>query len=297
MSNFILNREYKRVTKIQEGCSSDKKYYLETHDGLKYLLRISDSSEYHVKKDEYNKLKDIAAFDVPLSKPVDFGYCDDGKSVFTLLEWIEGTDVEKSIEGLSRTDRYILGVKAGNILKEIHKSIPNEIMDDWSTRYNSVIEPRLKAYKEEGIAFDGSEYILRYLEDNKYLLCNRFQCRHHGDYHIGNMILTNDNSLGIIDWSTIDFSNIGDPWYEFNRIDTRYTDFASGQINGYFDGVIPNEFWKLFAYYISASAITSIVWAKYYSPESMDEIMKKNFDVLEWFNDMSNPVPKWYRAL
>ena len=66
-----------------------------------------------------------------------------------------------------------------------------------------------------GIKFDGDNKIIDYIENNRYLLSGRPQCFHHGDYHVGNMIISPDNELSIIDFNRWDF---GDPWEEFNRI-------------------------------------------------------------------------------
>jgi len=78
-------------------------------------------------------------------------------------------------------------------------------------------------------------------EKNRSLLKNRPQCRHHGDYHEGNMIFSESGELFVIDWHTVDFDNYGDPWYEFNRIGSVYPAFASGQIDGYFQGKPPED--------------------------------------------------------
>jgi len=79
------------------------------------------------------------------------------------------------------------------------------------------------------------------------LLKNRPQVFHHGDYHIGNMLLTPDESVAIIDLNRMD---TGDPWEEFNRIvwcSAVSPYFASGIINGYFNHQVPEEFFKLLA--------------------------------------------------
>lgn len=152
----------------------------------------------------------------------------------------------------------------------------------------------MEAFRSEGISFVGDTIILNYLESNKDLLTNRPQCYHHGDYHIGNMIQSDTGHLSIIDWHTVDFENCGDPWYEFNRIGIEFSAFASGQIDGYFNHEVPEKFWKLLAYYLAASAITSIVWAKYFAPERIHDILKMNTDILFWFDYMKNPIPTWY---
>jgi len=50
------------------------------------------------------------------------------------------------------------------------------------------------------------------------------------------------------------------------------------------------------AYYLSVSAITSIVWSKYFAPDRMNSILKLNKDILYWFDDMKNTVPIWYKS-
>lgn len=73
----------------------------------------------------------------------------------------------------------------------------------------------------------------------------------------------------------------------------------AGQIDGYFytgDGavLIPDEFWRLFALYHAAGAVTSIVWAKYFAPECMDEIMMRNRNIVHWYDGMKELIPFWY---
>ena len=207
---------------------------------------------------------------------------------------MDGKDAEKVLPGLSREEQYCLGVRAGRILKRLHDNSGLECNEDWKSRYFSVIGPRLQAFRNENIVFEGSAQVLQYLEANKGLLANRPQTYHHGDFHLGNMVIGDKGQLGVIDWDTADFENIGDPWYEFNRIGAQVSAFATGQIDGYFDNSIPDVFWKLFTFYSACSAITSIVWAKYCAPECMDEIMKLNMDIIRWHDGMRNPIPCWY---
>lgn len=284
----------KTLTPIVEGCSNDKKFFLETFSGEKFLLRISDVSEYEIKQKEFMRLKAIEALGIPFSKPIHFGVEPKTNQVHTLLEWVEGIALEKEMPSLSEREQYLLGVKAGKMLRKVHCIVPEGQLDNWGTRYYQVMNPRIEAFKAEGISFKGSEAILAYLDENKQYLNERSQCQHHGDFHIGNIILKKNQELSIIDWQTVDFDNVGDPWYEFNRINTNHTAFASGQIIGYFDGQVPDAFWRLFAYYLSATALTAIVWAKYHSKESLGDIMESNYTVLDWFDYMRNPVPKWF---
>lgn len=284
-----------KIVPINKGMSGDKKYYIETKENEHQLLRIADVSEYEQKKHEYTLMKIIYDKGIPMPKTIDFGICNKGKSVYTLLEWIDGKEVEQVVPMLDKKNQYLLGVKCGKILKRIHSIDSKEESDDWVARYFSVIDERLDAFFNEGVKFTGYEKITDFLKKNRKLLCNRLQCNLHGDYHMGNMIVNKKDELFIIDWHTVDFNNYGDPWYEFNRIGIEYSSFACGQIDGYFESNPPNEFWTLLEYYLSASAITSIVWAKYFSPDNLKSVIQLNRNILNWYDGMENTIPSWYR--
>lgn len=288
----MLPDQFDKVKEISKGMSGDKKFKCTDREGNCFLMRVSDLEEYDRKLQEYNFLKKIGQANLPVPKCVEF--CKKDNSVYTLLSWLDGEEVDKVLPGLTEKKQYELGVKAGNILAKIHKAATLDKQPDaWSDRYLGVIEPRIEAYRAEGVEFEGADRILNFIEENKHLLKQREQCGHHGDYHMGNLI-TKGEEIFVIDWHTVDFDNIGDPWYEFNRIGAEYPAFASGQIDGYFDGKIPDEFWKLFALYLSASAITSVVWAKYYAPNKLNEILQLNKNVLDWFDNMKQSIPTWY---
>lgn len=295
MKEIPIYNTFAKIKPIEKGMSGDKKYYIETVDGKHLLLRIADFSVLNQKKDEFELAKKMFSLGIPMPVHIDFGICNSGKSVYTLLSWIDGDEVELVLHRLSTSEQYTLGFKSGEILRKIHTLSKQKCEIDWSTRYFAVIDERLDAFLSEGIPFDGDKIILNYLKENKHLLKNRPQCYHHGDYHMGNLIQSKDGHLSVIDWHTVDFDNYGDPWYEFNRIGIEYPAFASGQIDGYFLDNIPETFWRLLAYYLSASAITSIVWAKYYAPDRINAILNLNLDIICWFDNMKNLIPSWYK--
>jgi serine/threonine-protein kinase len=285
---------FSKIEVINKGWSSDKKFYIETTEGKKLLLRTADISEYQRKKSEYEMMKQVAALGVPMSQPVDFGICNDGKEVYQLLTWCEGKDAELVLPSLTETQQYVLGIKAGEILRKLHSIPAPKEQEEWGSRFNRKTNNKIKKYKECGLKFDGDEKIISYLENNRYLLSGRPQCYQHGDYHVGNMIISPENSLFIIDFNRPDF---GDPWEEFNRIVWSATispHFATGQINGYFNGTPPIEFFKLLAFYISSNTLSSIYWAISFGQEEITTMKNQARDVLSWFDNMNNPIPTWY---
>ncbi len=292
--NGLLGR-FADVEKIERGMSGDWKYRV-MRDGEALLLRVSPVEACEDKEQEFIRLQRLYRNGVSVPRPVEFGKTDDGKMVYSLSAWVEGEMLETALGKKSPAEQYALGIASGKQLKAIHALQKCDIRKDWLERYLEVIEPRISAFQSEGVPFEGDRDILDYFERNKPLLRARPQTHLHGDYHMGNMILSPSGEIVIIDWEKVDFDSIGDPWYEFNRIGVEYPSFATGQIDGYFDGNPPEAFWKLLALYLSVSAITSIVWAKYYAPAELEQILSLNRSIITWFDHMQNPIPTWYKA-
>lgn len=280
---------------INKGWSRDKKYCVTDENGTRYLLRVSDISEYDAKKAEFEMMRQVSALGVPMCQPIEFGVCDEG--VFSLQSWIDGDDAEEIIPALSDTEQYVYGLEAGRILKKIH-SIPAPAMkEDWEARFNRKMDYKIQKYNECPIKYENGQAFIDYINENRRLLKNRPQSYQHGDYHIGNMIIGSDKKLYIIDFNRNDF---GDPWEEFNRIvrcAQKSSLFASGMVNGYFGNDVPLEFWKLLALYISSNTLSSVPWAIPFGEEQIGVMVDQAKEVLEWYENMKNPVPAWYKGV
>lgn len=281
---------------IHKGWSEDKKCLIQTTDGQKQLLRLSDSSHYEKKKKEYEAVRQAAALGIPMSQPLDFGLCDDGKHVYTLYTWCEGEDAEQQLPFLTDTEQYVLGLEAGRILKKLHSIPAPGSLEPWNTRFIRKAEKKIALYEGCGIEIEGGDSMIAYLrrEDIRELLDGRPQCFQHGDYHVGNMVLDHEKKLSVIDFNRYDY---GDPWEEFNRIvwSAKVSPhFATGQLNGYFGGRPPEAFFQLLAFYMAGNTISSVPWAVQFGEEEVAVMKQQARDVTEWFDCMKNPVPAWY---
>jgi len=283
-----------KVEEINKGWSKDKKYYIETVGGEKQLLRLSDISQFDIKKRDYQILENLMDLDILMSKPLDFGVCCNDECVYMLLTWIEGDDAMDVIPKLVTEDQYKLGLKAGKSLRLMHQ-IPIENNGlSWSEHFNKKIDRNIRNYMSCEIKFENDHKVIEYIEENRVLLENRPVSLQHGDYHIGNMILNEAGEIGIIDFNRLDF---GDPWEEFNRMTwcaSASRHFATGIINGYFEGEVPNEFFKLMALYIGSNQLSSIPWAIPYGEEDVQTMLKQAAEVLESYKNFESYIPKWY---
>jgi len=120
MTDIKNYNTFVKIEPINKGWSSDKKYYIETKNGEKLLLRVADISEYERKKNEFEVIKRISKLGINMSQPIDFGVCDNGQNVYQLLTWCDGEEATIILPTLSEAEQYTMGFKAGKILKKIH---------------------------------------------------------------------------------------------------------------------------------------------------------------------------------
>jgi len=282
------------IEAVHKGWSKDKKYYIKMLDGRELLLRLADISQYDKKRWEFESVGKFEHIDCLMSRPIDFGICNNGQSVYSLYTWVAGEDANQVIPTLSAKEQYRLGAQAGEILRELHKIPAENNPIPWAVPYNLKINKYITNYKACGIHLKGAETIINYVERNRYLLDNRSKSIQHGDYHVGNMIVTSEGELGIIDFNRLSY---GDPWEEFNRItwDASLSGlFASGRINGYFNHNVPNEFFELMALYIASNQLSSIHWAIPFGQEEVDIMLERAGNVLEWYEGFQTYIPSWY---
>ncbi|UQW98729.1 phosphotransferase family protein [Rummeliibacillus sp. G93] len=293
--HILKEREkFKLIKPIMKGWSTDKKYFVENELNQKMLLRIAEISLYDEKIKEFEAMKHLAECKVPVSNPIKIGICNDGKSVYSLFNWCEGEDAEIALKSMTEIEQYRLGKDAGRILKEIHRIPAPESQEEWKARFSRKADSKIKMYQDCGLKIKGGEKIISYIQNNKHLLEGRTQCFQHGDYHVGNMIISSKGELSIIDFNRNDY---GDPWEEFNRIVWSATispHFATGQLNGYFNGRPPIDFFKLLVFYICSNMLSSIPWAIPFGEDQVTIMKNQAKDVLTWFNGMDDPIPTWY---
>ena len=97
----------KQICDFSQELSEDNKYCVTATDDMKYLLRITPISRYEVRKSLFAMLERVAALDISMCVPVEFGTCGDG--VYSLQSWIDGEDLEAVLPLLSEAEQFVLG--------------------------------------------------------------------------------------------------------------------------------------------------------------------------------------------
>ncbi|HFH9836730.1 TPA: aminoglycoside phosphotransferase family protein [Streptococcus suis] len=277
---------------LTKGWSSDRKYKVQLEDGRFGLLRIAERPAYEVKRLEFQLVENLFGLGLPVAEPLSF--LADDLSVYTLYEWVEGQDMNEVASDLSDSVLYDLGCQSGQFLRTLHALPIDQGQRDWNSFYQAKIDSKLAAYQAARHSYPNGQAMIDFVHANRHLLEGRPISYHHGDFHTGNFLLGMDGKLKILDFDRYD---IGDPWEEFNRfIFTADLSpaFARGQLDAYFEGVIPDDFWKLLALYVTVNSLGALAWAERVDPEQIPLMREQAVKISEWYTDFTNIIPTWY---
>lgn len=277
---------------LTKGWSTDRKYKVQLEDGRLGLLRIAERPAYAAKRLEFQLVENLFGLGLPVADPIAFWA--DAKSVHSLYEWIEGQDMNEVASSLSESVLYDLGCQSGQFLRTLHTLPIDQSQRDWNNYYQAKIDNKLVAYQAASHSYPNGQAMIDFVQANRHLLAGRPIAYHHGDFHTGNFLRSQDGRLKILDFDRYD---IGDPWEEFNRLiftADLSPAFARGQVDAYFAGAIPEEFWRLLALYLTVNSLGALSWAARVDPLQIP-LMKEQADaVWTWYQGYSRLQPSWY---
>ncbi|HIH7897455.1 TPA: aminoglycoside phosphotransferase family protein [Streptococcus suis] len=277
---------------LTKGWSTDQKYKVQLEDGRFGLLRIAERPAYEAKRLEFQLVENLFGLGLPVAEPLSF-WADD-LSVYTLYEWMEGQDMNDLATSLSEQTLYELGCQSGKFLRTLHALPIDQSLRDWNSFYQAKIDNKLAAYQAASHSYPNGQAMIAFVQANRHLLEGRPIAYHHGDFHTGNFLRGQDGRLKILDFDRYD---IGDPWEEFNRLiftADLSPAFARGQVDAYFDGAIPEEFWKLMALYVTVNSLGALSWAEQVDSEQIPLMKLQAQKISEWYEYFNHHLPKWY---
>lgn len=288
------SHDWLAIDPILKGWSSDLKFHVTTPSRGSFLLRLFVLSDMPRKLDEYRVMTRLYEAGINVNRPVDLGPCADHQHGYLLCSWIEGEDLEAVLPQLRAPEQRELGLQAGRLLAKVHACAPLHPLPDWPTHFNAKLDRKITKALACELEIPGRSDLIAYLNANRFRLANRPVTLHHGDFHIGNLLLQPNGQLALIDLNRFD---AGDPWEEFNRIvwDAQASPaFASGRIDGYFNHHIPEAFFPLLALYIASNALSSVPWAIAFGEAEVRVMQNQLTDIQTWFDHMTNVIPTWY---
>lgn len=295
-----FGKTFTKIEPITKGWSGDKKYYVETADNERLILRIFEISEYDRKKIEYDALCKTAALELYVPQPKGFGVFNDSTRVYYLVTWLDGEDAASVMATMTETERYALGLKAGKLLRKLHTLPAPTEAEPWHIRFGRKIDERLSSYRENNVQSENGERAIKYLTDNAYLLKNRTQTFNHGDFNTTNIIVSPTGEVGAIDFNAFfmtegphALSDYGDPLWEMiciSYMETPDPHYYTGLWNGYTGGKPDDTFFKITAYYFAYDVLTSLCGG---ADSGFDN---GGFDekAMRWYDNFTRVVPSWY---
>lgn len=288
------SEKWTKIEKINKGWSNDTKYYIETNDNQKLLLRISSIDEYEEKKNEYEVICKYSKLGFEMSKPISFGICNKEKNSYILLTWVEGEDLDGVLPNLEESEQYRLGRESGSILRKIHNiKVPTDEIPT-ETKINKK-KIQIQRYINSAVRISEDEEVLDFINNNINKIWSKPPVYQHGDFHPGNLILTTDMKIGVIDFNRWE---IGDPYEEFYKLESFGTwvsiPYCIGQIDSYFNDEVPYEFWNILAVYVAHASLHSIKWAEKFGQNDIDNMIKRCEKSFIHYDNFKRFVPTWY---
>lgn len=289
------NKEWKKIQKITKGWSADQKYKILTKKGEALLLRLADIGKYDEKKKEFEIITKYSKLGIPMSMPIEFGVCNQNKSVYMILTWVEGQDLETVLPDLPEKEQYALGRLAGDILKKIH-SIPVEEKDiPANTKVDKKVL-QLSRYESSNVRIANDEIAIKYVKENIHKIWKEKPVYQHGDFHPGNLIYMENGEIGVIDFNRWE---VGDPYEEFYKLESFARElsvpYCIGQIQSYFNDDIPEDFWSILAVYVAHASLFSIKWAEKFGQTDIDAMVERCKAAFEDYDYFRRTIPVWYK--
>jgi aminoglycoside phosphotransferase (APT) family kinase protein len=292
-----LLKDSTRVERLSKGYSPDKKYVVFDNDEKKYLLRLGNIDGYERKKVEFQILYGLQQHKVQAPLPIEIGVLEDLGICYNIFSYIEGEDAKDVLPSLTEQEQFKIGIEAGKDLSRMHLYQAPPTIKRWYDRAMQKHYRYLEGYKTCGIKIENDDRVIDFIESNAHYLKNRSNQFQHDDFHLENIILRDRQYVGVIDFNNYDW---GDPLHDFVKVAMFSREesipFSVGQLDGYFNHNIPEDFWRLYSIYVAMVIFSSVVWSIKASPEQLDEMIERIYVVLEDHKNFELLKPTWYQS-
>ncbi|MBQ9484051.1 MAG: phosphotransferase [Ruminiclostridium sp.] len=281
------------IEPIEMGLSGERKYHITRTNGVELILRISGIENYKRHCDNAMFAQYIhEKLGLNMNLPIEVAACGSDTLAYTLYTWVDGIDADSKILNLHTPEQARFGERAGELLRKIHSvKAPKNVLP-WDEYYNRRLDEIIGKFRVIRVRYSGDDETIKFIENNRGLLKERPQTALHGDFRSGNLIITNYDDFGVIDFGRWCW---GDPYMDFQCIRRSCSaPFSRGQINGYFGGSIPGDFFALMALYTAADILRRICEAYDHSRSMLADTVASAEKTVREYNGFEGLVPSWY---
>jgi len=241
---------FRKAEKLPDTASGTELYRLHGYLGRHLLLKLFPSCPADLTERDMAENRLWLKAGIPVQRILRCGTSLDGRP-YTLSRWIPGDALGLVLPGMPPEEQRALGARCGRLLKEVHTSLPAR----GGTGVRARLEERILILRR--VTFCGAEdgdvpFPAEAAE--RLMLSVRAQqdgpcLRLHGDFHTGNILAGKRGRIWILDPV---YSSSGAPEEDFSRILVSADcskEFAVGQIEGYYNGMVPDSFWNALGFY------------------------------------------------
>lgn len=221
--------------------------------------------------------------------PLEVGSCNEERLVYALYSRIKGFDADLVVPKLHTPVQERCGREAGRMLRKLHSvKCPEGGKDGYAEK----IRLELERFSSYAVNFRGDKEAVDFLKSNEGIAENRPVCAIHGNYGTGSLVIDKKGGIGIIGFGSWAW---GDPVRDFAR--TRFScskSFMKGLVGGYIEENIPEDFFKLMAYYTAADVISEINRAYLSGGERLEAARRQAETAAREYNGFGGTIPSWY---
>lgn len=252
--------DWVELLRISDGNSSDLKYSARNNEGKQFYIRLAEPTSYDRVKGEYEHLKAAASIGVPVPVPIGFGLCGNGRSLYLQTNWIPGQAGEDILKNLPKCRQYELGITAGLCIKMIHACpAPARTSKFWETKQLKRWQTIRGILRGSAIKIPFEKKLVDMIGGSLHLLCDRPQRLVHGAFHTGNIVLTYEHNLRLVDLHGWQY---GDPLFDMAHImattDPEQRAFAMGVLDCYFVYAVDDRSLNLMNLYAALELVEQI---------------------------------------
>lgn len=272
---------------------NDPKYTAQDETGTS-IFHINPLRDVERKQQEFCLLQQMHQDGLAVPEPLDLIVIPGMSWCCSRYRYLEGMTV-RQLFPLGQESEYRLGREVGQQLKRLHTYAAPSALEPWANRCFAKHQRYVDQYRQGRIRIQDDQPLLSFIERHIELLDgrpNRFQ---HDDLHLDNLIADENQFVGLIDFSNHDF---GDPWHDFVKMGLFQVEesvpFAVGQLDGYFDGEVPEAFWVLYSVYLAMAVFSSVVWTERHAPLETERMKQRLAGIVAAHHQFEQVIPDWY---
>lgn len=280
--------DYTLISKINSGASSVEKYKV-YKDGKYYLLRLFDVRFMNSRYKALYNIETLYMNGINVPKVYEKGILNDTKG-YALLDWIDGISLDEILISSELEIQY--GKIAADELIKMHNVKTNDKVMIYD-KYIKSFKNKVNKIASLEIEYFFIDLFKDYVNENSKLL-NELNSNSiiHGDFHPGNIVISN-NKLVFID---LDVCKISTPWEDLasNTCNMNFPNFYSSVVLNYFNGNIPKEFWKTYYLYGCLYTLDYILYTLRTEGKTLKDGIEKMNTFLDFTDKFQNEMPKWF---